>query len=93
MLAPAFDDPALADRKDAMANLQDFLQIRGNDQHALATGGDIADEPVDFLLGTHVHALRRLVEQKNVSRSGQPFRHNKLLLVAAGKRTGRPKRT
>ena len=78
------DDPAVAHDADAVAHRQQLVVVRGDQDHALARGGQPVDQAVDGDAGADVDALRRLVEDEEVGIGEEPAGDDDLLLVAAG---------
>ncbi|MGW1654459.1 hypothetical protein [Streptomyces atratus] len=66
-----------------MVAFDEFGQLRGGDDDALPLAHEPLNDPVDLVLGTHVDAAGRLVEDQKVRVSEHPLRQDDLLLVAA----------
>ena len=78
-------DAAIAHDDEAVGDAQHLGQLAGDDDDAAARRGHVVDDLVDLVLGAHVDAARRLVEDEHLqARLGQPARQDDLLLVAAG---------
>ena len=75
---------AAEDDDGAVADQLHLLQFRGVEQDRLALLGQLAQQPVDFLLGANVDAARRIEAQDGPRIGGDPARDRHLLLVAAG---------
>src|SRR5690348_9198610 len=55
-----------------------------NDRQSL--GRELVDLAVDLLFGTNIDAARRLVKEKHLRFSKEPFPENHFLLIATGER-------
>ena len=81
----AAGDTAVAHDQDAVAQAQDFRQLRGDhhDRRALLVG-EAREKLVDLALGADIDAARRLVDEENAAAGVEGARHHAFLLVAAG---------
>ena len=70
----------------AFAKADDFLSFARKDDDGDAALGDLLDDFVDFLFGSDIDALRRVVENQNLRFCIDPAGEDDLLLVSAGKR-------
>jgi hypothetical protein len=64
--------------------VEDFRQVRRDQQHAGAALAQVADEAVDGDARADVDAHGRLVEDEQLHRRDQPLGEQDLLLIAAG---------
>ena len=81
--SPIGDDAAVAQHDDAVAEAQHLLELGRDEEHRHAVLGEVDDELLDLGLGADVDAARRLVEDEQPGRGGEPAREQHLLLVAA----------
>ena len=79
----ALGDRAVAHDQDGVAEADRLLQRVGGQDHRHAVGRDGAHEVVDLLLGAHVEAAGRVVEDQDARARVQPLGQHDLLLVAA----------
>ena len=77
------DEGAVAQHRDAIADGDEFLKLRGGDEHGEALGGEAADQRHDLGMGADVDAARRLVQDEHARVGDQRPRQHRLLLVAA----------
>src|SRR5471032_2505069 len=86
VLAASF---AVAHDDDTVAHAQHFRQLGRNEQdsHPLAAQGRHIVH--DLLLGAHVDAARRFIQDQHLRLGGQPARQQHFLLIAAGERADR----
>ncbi len=68
-------------RIDAVAHPDQLRELRGDHQHRKPLGCNFVDHLVDFRLGIHVNAARRLIQQKEPWLCGAPFCEDRPLLV------------
>ena len=83
-------DPAAPHHQDAIAQAEDFRQLRGNEQNAKSLVCELAHDCIDFRLGADIDAARRLVKNKNVRPRRQPLGQHDFLLIASRKGLHRP---
>ena len=83
------DDAAATHDRDAPAQADDFLQIRGNENARQALVEQIMDNPIDVGLGLDVNASRWLVKKEDFGCVVKTFGDGGLLLVAAAELTQR----
>ncbi len=76
------DEAAFVHHVEAVGDAQQLGHLRRDHDHALAFGGQLRDEGVDLVLGTHVDAARGLVEDEDFGAGEEPFAQHHLLLVA-----------
>ena len=72
-----------------MGEPEDLLELRGDQEHAEAVGGEARDEVVDRALRADVDAARRLVGDQHARAAQERPREQHLLLVAARERPHR----
>ena len=82
-------DRALVHHRDAVGNADHLLHVARDHQDRHARVRQRPHHVVDLLLGAHVDAARRLVEDDGARLHGQPLRQHHLLLVAARERDDR----
>src|SRR6056297_2524898 len=80
------DDGAAAEHADPVRQARHLRQFGGDHDDRIAVLGELAHQLVDFRLGAHVDAARRLVEDQDRRVVVQPAGDDDLLLVAARKR-------
>jgi hypothetical protein len=85
-------DGTAAEYQGTVADMGDFLEIRGDDEDGQTLGQCLVEQAVDLGLGTHVDAGRGLLQDQQVPRDAQPAGYHDLLLVAAGQGLDRPRR-
>ncbi len=73
---------------DAVGQAHDFGQLRADQDHADALGGQAVHELIDRILGAHVDAARGFIEDDHAGLAEQPLADGHLLLVAAGEQPG-----
>ena len=66
---------------DAVAHPDQLRELRGDHQHPKPLGCNFVDHLVDFRLGAHVNAARRLIQQKELWLCGAPLCEDRPLLV------------
>jgi len=81
-------DAAAAHHEDAVGEAEELGELGGDEQDALACGGEFAQEGVDFGLGADVDAARGFVDDEQARVGEEPARDEELLLVAAGEGRG-----
>ena len=69
--------------QDAVRHAENLLHLGAGEENGHAAFGQLLHQPIDLLLGAHVDAAGRLVEQEHARLQGQPLPQNHLLLVAA----------
>src|SRR5712691_124611 len=69
--------------EDAVADLHDLRQLAANDADGHATGCELEDALVDFLLRGDIHTPCWLVENQDLGPAGQPASQKNFLLVPA----------
>src|SRR5579875_1143200 len=77
-------DAALAHDQDAMAVVQNFRNLVGNQDHGDTLGGQPAHDVVDAVLGADIDADGGAVQDQQAGPGCQPFGQHDTLLVAAG---------
>src|SRR5262245_45790098 len=68
------DDPAAAHNKHAVRETEDFLELRGDQEHAHAVLCEVGEQFVDCALGTDVDPLCRLVCDEHFRAAEEPLR-------------------
>ena len=77
------EDAALAHEVSAVREIDDFLELRRNQQHSCAQGRHLQDEFVNALARADIDASARLVEDQELRAGYGQFRQQHLLLVSA----------
>src|SRR4051812_13709775 len=68
----------------SVGEAENFFQIARCEQDRYAVSSQLVDELINLLLCAHINSTRRLIEQKNLGRKGQPLSKDDFLLIAAG---------
>ena len=76
-------ESAFMEDKHAIAHAEDLFEIARDHEDGGAVGRQSIHDPVDFALGAHVDAPRRLIEDNGPGLPGQPFAHDDFLLIPA----------
>ena len=72
------------DHRDPVGALHEFLEFRGDQQHADALFHIFPDDRLDLELGAHIDAAGRLVEKQYPAPRRKPSGQHHLLLIAPG---------
>ena len=80
-------DAAAAQHERAVADFDDLLGIRRDQQDRAARIGQFGPDALDLGARADIDAARRVDQQQDADAGGQPARHLHLLLVAAAQRT------
>src|SRR4030042_3495102 len=75
--------PALEHDKNAMAEVLNLLEIRGDQNNTDALPGKLLDTGVNFLAGVGVDAARGFIEDQDFRLHRQTFSKNHLLLISS----------
>src|SRR6478735_10027703 len=78
------DLAAVPHHDDAVAEPEDLLELRGDEDDGHALAGELGDELLDLGLGADVDAASGLVEDQHLGLGDQPAGQQHLLLVASG---------
>ncbi len=82
-------DAAVIHDGDTVAAADQLVIVGRIEQDRRALVGELAQQPVELLLGADIDAARRIVEQDDARLGHQPFGDDDLLLVAARQRRDR----
>ena len=77
---------AAIDDRDPVAHPDQLVIVGAIEQYRRAKIGKLADQHIQFLLGAHIDAARRVHQQQDAGVGRQPFAQHHLLLIAAGQR-------
>src|ERR1700710_225473 len=74
---------SFAENDDAIAEADDFGQLRADDDDRQALARELTDDAIDLHLGADIDAARRFVEDQRGARRIHPSAEQDLLLIAA----------
>ena len=77
------DDASAIDHHDLIAEIHQFRNFRGVEQHRAAGIGVAADQVIDFRLGADIDSARRIVQQQDPAIRQEPFGDSNFLLISA----------
>lgn len=78
------DDAAVRDNRNPVAQAQEFIEVRGHDEHAGARLRRVVHHAVDFLARADIDADGRFIEHEQLGARMIPLREDHFLLIAAG---------